>query len=180
MASKTQLSEKRAELLRNDWLNLGLASGLFSLVAKKTLPHKALGKYESRLSKLTVNQVKIFGHIFTNADSEIRVKKLAHDLDVTPAAASQAVERLVSVGMLDRQTDPNDRRSFIITISQHGREILEEYRSISNQLLASIYAELDISDAELSAFSKVLAQIHAVLKARWENYLSRKDAEAAV
>ena len=178
MASKTQLTGKRAESLRNDWLNLGLASGLFPLVAKKTMPRKALSKYEARLSRLTINQVKIFGHISTNADSEIRVKKLAHDLDVTPAAASQAVERLVAVGMLDRKTDPNDRRSFIITISQQGREILEEYRTISTQLLSSIYDELDCSREELATYSKVLASIYEALKRRWGKYLEGKGAGA--
>lgn len=176
MAGETTAKSKISpETLRNDWMNLGLSSGLFSLVAKKTMPRKTLGKYDDRLSRLTVNQVKIFGHIVVNSDSEIRVKKLAYDLDITPAAASQAIERLVSIGMVERMQDPEDRRSFIITISRQGREVLDEYRDLSNRLLGSIYGEIDVTPAELAAFGKVLAAIHESLKARWAKYLAAKD-----
>lgn len=164
-----------AERLRKDWLNLGLASGLFSLVAKKTVPKASLEKYEGRLGRLTLNQLKIFGHIFTHSASEVRVKQIAHDLDITPAAASQAVERLVSVGMLDRATDPDDRRSVIITISETGMAFLKEYRAISNTLLGSIYGELDATPEELDVFSKVLAELFAKLEARWLAYLKTKE-----
>lgn len=172
---KTEKHEIPKDFLRRDWLNLGLTSALFSLVAKKTVPRPSLGKYEESLSRLTVNQVKIFGHIVTNAAAEIRVKQLAHDLDITPAAASQAIERLVSVNMLERQTDPNDRRSFIITISKQGREILDEYRSISSSLLESIYKSLNVTQDELATFSKVLNAIHNSLETRWLQYLNSKD-----
>lgn len=163
-----------ADRLRKDWLTLGLSSGLFSLVAKKTAPEASIRKYEDRLNRLTVNQLKIFGHIFTHSSSEVRVKQIAHDLDITPAAASQAVERLVSVGLLDRNTDPKDRRSVIITISTTGMDFLTEYRTISNALLGSIYDELDASPEELDTFSKVLSEIFEKLEARWFAYLKSK------
>ena len=174
---KAQKRQVNPETLRKDWMNLGLSSGLFSLVAKKTMPRKALGKYENRLSRLTVNQVKIFGHIVVNCDSEIRVKQLAHDLDITPAAASQAIDRLVSVGMVERKQDSSDRRSFIITISRQGHEILDEYREMSNRLLSEIYGEIDVTLEELAAFSKVMAAIHGSLRARWAAYLKEKDGK---
>lgn len=175
MTNHTAKGENHSSRLDRDCMNLSLSSGLFSLVARKTLSSKTASEYESRLSRLTINQLKIFGHIATNAGAEIRVKQLAHDLDITAAAASQSVERLVSVGMLERQTDTEDRRSTIITISARGQEILDEYRSIYSRLLGSIYDELDASEAEIETFGRMLMKIHAALKRHWEDYLASKN-----
>ena len=154
--------------LPDDWLNLSQTSGLFHLVAARTSPR---GHDEKKMSHVTVHQARIFGHIFSNPDVDVRIKRLAHDLDVTPAAASQAVERLVADGLLDRRPDPKDRRAVVITISENGRKLLDEIKEVSNTLLADIYREIGITAEEAAVFSNVLAAIHAALLARWRGYI---------
>ena len=169
-------AKKNVPPLPDDWLHLSQLSGLFHLVAARTSPR---GHDEKKMSHVTVHQARIFGHIFSNPDVDVRIKRLAHDLDVTPAAASQAVERLVSDGLLDRRPDPKDRRAVVITISDKGRQLLDEIKEVSNTLLADIYREINITPDEAAIFGDVLSRIHAALFRRWLNYIASKDVAEA-
>ncbi len=154
----------------DDWLYLSMASGLFRLVSSKTDPGNC---DDEKLSRVTVGQARIFGHIFSHPDMPVRIKNIAHDLDVSPAAASQAVERLVADGMLDRRPDPTDRRAVVITISKKGRKVLDEIKAKSSALLSDVYRDTGLPEADIAAFSRVLSAIHATLVARWREYIAR-------
>ena len=175
MAGKNKMKTTPCPL-PDDWLNLSQASGLFYLVAARTSPY---GHDEKKMSRVTVHQARIFGHIFSNPNVDVRIKRLAHDLDVTPAAASQAVDRLVADGLLDRRPDPKDRRAVVITISEKGRQLLDEIKAESNALLADIYRETGITAEEAAIFGDVLARIHDALLQRWRSHIARKDGANA-
>ncbi len=163
--------------LPDDWLNLSQASGLFRLVASRTSPRKHDNK---KLGRVTVHQARIFGHIFSNPDVDIRINRLAHDLDVTPAAASQAVDRLVEDGLLDRRPDPTDRRAVVVTISEKGRKLLTEVKAESNALLADIYREIGLTPDEAATFGNVLSRIHEALVHRWQKYIDGIPGSAGI
>lgn len=149
------------------WRRTLHVSDLFRIVAKK-------GADSEHLNRITVNQARIFGYIFSRGgEGPIRISKLAHDLDVTPAAAGQAVDRLVRSGMVDRETDPTDRRAFVISIAKKGREHLREYearcRELSDELLA------DVPPADIAAFDRVLSAVYHGLDAKWREILAARD-----
>ena len=164
------------------WRRTLNVSDLFRIVAKK-------GAESERMSRITVNQARIFGYIFSRRGEDsgtpaggagakapegvIRISKLAHDLDVTPAAAGQAVDRLVRAGMVDRRTDPTDRRAFVISISKKGRAHLNQYqrrcRELSDELLA------DVPPADVAAFDRVLSAVYHGLEAKWQEILAARD-----
>jgi len=149
------------------WRRTLHVSDLFRIVAKK-------GADNEHMNRITVNQARIFGYIFSRSgEGPIRISKLAHDLDVTPAAAGQAVDRLVKAGMVDRETDPTDRRAFVISISGKGREHLREYearcRELSDDLLASLPPE------DVAAFDRVLGAVYDGLDAKWQEILAARD-----
>ena len=149
------------------WRRTLHVSDLFRIVVKK-------GADSEHMNRITVNQARIFGYIFSrSAEGPIRISKLAHDLDVTPAAAGQAVDRLVKGGMVDRETDPTDRRALVISISKKGREHLREYqarcRELSDELLS------DLPPADVAAFDRVLSAVYDGLDARWHAILAARD-----
>ncbi|WIB27385.1 MarR family transcriptional regulator [Curtobacterium sp. MCSS17_015] len=55
-----------------------------------------------------------------------RATDLADVLGVTSAAATQTVDRLVGRGLVERQPDPDDRRSRIIRLTADGERGLSE------------------------------------------------------
>ena len=149
------------------WRRTLNVSDLFRIVAKK-------GAESERMSRITVNQARIFGYIFSRGDEgTIRISALAHDLDVTPAAAGQAVDRLVRAGMVDRRTDPTDRRAFVISIAKKGRAHLSQYQRRCRELSAELLA--DVPPADIAAFDRVLSAVYHGLEAKWQEILAARD-----
>ena len=61
------------------------------------------------------------------------LSEISEGFDVTAAAASQLVEKLVQAGYLERAEDPSDRRAKLLTLSVKGKELIgqgteERYR----------------------------------------------------
>ena len=53
------------------------------------------------------------------------VSDISERMDISPAAASQLVEKLVQSGLLERIEDPNDRRAKLLSLSPRGRALIE-------------------------------------------------------
>ena len=47
-------------------------------------------------------------------------------LDITPAAASQLVDKLVQSGLIQRVEDPNDRRAKLLSLADKGEELVQQ------------------------------------------------------
>ena len=60
------------------------------------------------------------------------VTELGDHLDVSSAAASQMLERLVDEGMIQRSEDPEDRRMKLITLTEKCSQVIKE--SVSARL----------------------------------------------
>ena len=46
--------------------------------------------------------------------------------EITPAAASQLVDKLVQNGLIIREEDPSDRRAKLLNLTDKGRELIEQ------------------------------------------------------
>ena len=54
------------------------------------------------------------------------VSEIGEQLGVTNPAASQAVERLVQLDLIERREDPDDRRAKQLTLTPKGRTLIEQ------------------------------------------------------
>ncbi len=54
------------------------------------------------------------------------VSEIGDQLGVTSAAASQAVDRLVHLGLIERTEDPEDRRAKRLALTQKGSALIEK------------------------------------------------------
>jgi DNA-binding MarR family transcriptional regulator len=54
------------------------------------------------------------------------VSEVGEQLGVTNAAASQAVDRLVGLGLIERSEDPEDRRAKCLALTPKGRALVEQ------------------------------------------------------
>lgn len=70
------------------------------------------------------------------------LSRLAESLAITPATASAMVDKLVKAGLINRTTDPSDRRNIILSLTSLGEERLQATRSIAIEEISQIIAEL--------------------------------------
>ena len=54
------------------------------------------------------------------------VSDISDSFDITSAAASQLVDKLVQAGYIERAEDPSDRRAKLLTVSPKGLALIEQ------------------------------------------------------
>ena len=75
---------------------------------------------------LTYNQYKA---LLTLSNAGLStLNSFSHDLDVATSSASQMVERLVTMGLVERKQADGDRRSIVLKTSREGERLLEKIK----------------------------------------------------
>jgi DNA-binding MarR family transcriptional regulator len=76
------------------------------------------------------------------------VSDIADHLDVTSAAASQMVDRLVQQGLLARSTDPDDRRVKRLELTPRGHRLLDDAVEARVQWVTAMTAVLSFEQQQ--------------------------------
>ncbi len=74
------------------------------------------------------------------------VSDISERFDVTAAAASQLVEKLVQAGYLERAEDPTDRRAKLLTLSVKGKELINQGTEERHRWMDDLAAILSAED----------------------------------
>ena len=109
--------------------------------------------------KITLPQFFILN--FLNRQGESRMTDLAHFMDVTTAAMTGIVDRLVKYGYLRRIFDPRDRRIIKIRLTAKGLRLVKKVCQHRRNMIMKIFSR--ISEEERAAYLKILMHIHDVL-----------------
>jgi DNA-binding MarR family transcriptional regulator len=74
-------------------------------------------------SNLSFSQINVLMRLFHGAN--LGISRIGEEMGVSNAAASQAVDRLVQIGLIERTEDPDDRRSKRLKLTQEGKALVE-------------------------------------------------------
>ncbi|MGA8681958.1 MAG: MarR family transcriptional regulator [Acidimicrobiales bacterium] len=74
------------------------------------------------LQSVTIHQLTALGHL---KGGSVTMRELAKDLDVSESSATAVTDRLVRQGLVERQSDPADRRVVRLALSQAGSVLVE-------------------------------------------------------
>jgi len=58
--------------------------------------------------------------------SNCGVSDISERFDITSAAASQLVDKLVQSGLIQREEDPSDRRAKLLNLTEKGRALIQQ------------------------------------------------------
>jgi DNA-binding MarR family transcriptional regulator len=72
---------------------------------------------------LSFSQLNVLMRLFHGSNSG--VSEIGEQMGVTSAAASQAIDRLVLLGLIERTEDPKDRRAKRLALTPKGRTLIE-------------------------------------------------------
>ena len=87
----------------------------------------------------------------------LSMHQLAEALSITPSSATQLVDRLVRLGLVERLREDEDRRLVRVQLSEAARQRFEEMMRLHLRGLAAVTEPL--SDAELETLVGLLARI---------------------
>jgi DNA-binding MarR family transcriptional regulator len=90
-----------------------------------------------------------------------RASEVAHEVGLTPAGATDLIDRLESRGLVARLADPADRRAVLVRVTPNGERVHRSARTTHRQIFVELHQRL--TPAELRALSEGLAALRGAL-----------------
>jgi DNA-binding MarR family transcriptional regulator len=114
----------------------------------------------ARAAGLSLTQLYLLLHLYYRGPSE--VMNFTELMQVSPAGASQMIERMVQQGLLQRVESPDDRRVRLVNLTSEGRKIVEESTTARRKSIDGLVTSL--SQEEKVTIEKVLAMLKQKLE----------------
>jgi DNA-binding MarR family transcriptional regulator len=98
--------------------------------------------------------------VLAREDRPVRMAELADLLRVVPRSATGVVDGLVEAGLVRRDTDPDDRRSVLVSLTDGGRARLEDIAAARRATAEDLFGALPEEDRRrlLRLLERVLDQ----------------------
>jgi DNA-binding MarR family transcriptional regulator len=88
---------------------------------------------------------------------EMTPTRLAQLLMLSPAGMTNRLDRLVAAGHIERRSDPDDRRSWIIALTAEGRAVVD--RAVSDHVANEAALLEPLSSTERAALDRALRKL---------------------
>jgi DNA-binding MarR family transcriptional regulator len=109
--------------------------------------------------KITLPQFLILEFLLKEGESKMTA--LAHYMEVTTAAMTGIVDRLVKCGYVIRVFDPDDRRIIKTKLTLKGAELVKRVTQQRRQMIINIFGK--ISEVERNNYLSILMRIRDIL-----------------
>lgn len=101
---------------------------------------------------------------FLHREGESKMTALAHFMNVTTAAMTGIVERLVRAGYVIRTYEAEDRRIIKVKLTAPGMDLVKKINQQRCQMVIKIFGK--ISEADRREYLRILMQIKDILSAK--------------
>jgi MarR family transcriptional regulator for hemolysin len=78
----------------------------------------------------------------------LKQSELAEQLDLQPITVTRLIDRLCDNGLIERRSDPHDRRAKRLFLTAAARPVLERLNALTNVMMADALAGIDRSVVE--------------------------------
>ncbi|WP_328667419.1 MarR family transcriptional regulator [Streptomyces sp. NBC_00322] len=110
------------------------------LTASRLLVAVSARSLTSVEDRVTLPQFRLLVVLSTHGAAKLVA--LAERLAVSPSTAMRMVDRLIAVGLVDRQTNQDDRRETVLRLTPEGVRIVEDVMTRRHKEIASIVERL--------------------------------------
>jgi DNA-binding MarR family transcriptional regulator len=124
-----------------------------------------IGRYFARQHDVSGNDFHALLHVMVaeNAGTPLTMAQLRQRMDVSPAAITYLVDRMIDAGHVRRESDPGDRRKALLRYENSGMDLA---RGFFTPLAIHLRAALaDLPDKDLLAAHRVITAMIAAMSA---------------
>jgi DNA-binding MarR family transcriptional regulator len=126
----------------------------------------------AREAGLSPPQIKALGYLFHRGSCAVR--DVADGLGISMATASETLDRLVELGLLERATDPVDRRRAIVALTPEAQRLLTEVTAVRRRQVRAALERL--APSERHVFPRALQALVEALREGCEPTTCPADA----
>ncbi|HUB55518.1 MAG TPA: MarR family winged helix-turn-helix transcriptional regulator [Mycobacterium sp.] len=142
-----------------------------------------LGRYFARQNDVSGNDFHALLHVMVaeTAGTPLTMAQLRQRMDVSPAAITYLVDRMIDAGHVRRESDPTDRRKALLRYENSGMELARAFFAPLGIHLRSALAELPDKDLiaahrVFSAFIEAMSTFEGELVTQQPNSATKQAA----
>jgi DNA-binding MarR family transcriptional regulator len=137
-----------------------------------------MGRYFARQNNVSSNDFHALLHVMVaeTAGTPLTMAQLRQRMDVSPAAITYLVDRMIDAGHVRREADPADRRKALLRYENSGMELAETFFTPLSVHLRRALAEL--ADTDLMAAHRVFTAMIAAMST-FESELAAQQPKSA-
>jgi DNA-binding MarR family transcriptional regulator len=87
----------------------------------------------------------------------LRQIELADMLDIEPITLTRIIDRLEEGGLVERVSDPTDRRAWRLHVTAKAQPLVVKLRAVADEMIADAFAGIDPKEIEITR--QVLARV---------------------
>lgn len=122
--------------------------------------HATLTALQARLADLDLTAAEINSLAILASGQQRSIGELAAAAATKPTTLTSVLDRLVRRGLVVRQLDPADRRSFLVSLTQDGRSAANRARAEMRAIERTVQSA--VTGADLAGFRNVTQAIMEV------------------
>jgi DNA-binding MarR family transcriptional regulator len=145
MLTNEPLVFRSARATRRPETAAGEAAQLADLLARTSRRLYRSSMAELGPMGLTGGQARVIGYL-EHAGAPARMADIAAALEVVPRTATSMVDGLEAAGLVARATDPHDRRSVLVSLTDDGSRLLRRLASARRKAAEAAFKPLPPSD----------------------------------
>ena len=136
----------------------GPASAMRAATSVFRVQQILLARFDEALKphQLTFARYEVLVLLIFSRRGELPLKVIGSRLMVHPTSVTNAIDRLVAAGYVDRRPNPNDGRGVLAGITERGRAVVERATAA---LTALDFGMADLPEAERATLFQILRRV---------------------
>jgi DNA-binding MarR family transcriptional regulator len=138
--------------------HFGPASAMRAATSVFRVQQILLARFDEVLKphRLTFARYEVLVLLIFSRTGELPLKVIGSRLMVHPTSVTNAIDRLVAAGYVDRRPNPNDGRGVLASITDAGRRVVEK---ATTELTGLDFGLGDLSEADRASLFDVLKRV---------------------
>lgn len=128
------------------------------------LPKLMKGAKSSFLSKSNISPAKMIMLVSIHDHGQCKIKTLARERSISPPTATGLIDRLVKAGYVKRDSDPEDRRVVMVSLTKKGEKLVRDFLSTVQHRWRNILVHL--TSKEQHQYLNIVKKIVAILSGK--------------
>ncbi|MEQ8190241.1 MAG: MarR family transcriptional regulator [Candidatus Eremiobacterota bacterium] len=120
---------------------------------------KTIVRSASNLKNISLSQLNVL--MFLESRERARMKEIGEELGIKPSSATNLVDRLIKSDLIERSSVPDDRRVVEVSLTEKGKEVIEEVRKVDNQHWEKMLVKID--EREYEEILRVVKKLDNIL-----------------
>jgi len=119
---------------------------------------------------MKLSKSELFAMLIVERHGEVIMSKIADYINVSMSTATGIIDRLVKNGYLKRERSETDRRVVVIKLTDKGKRVMEDFKSIISKYTNAIFDFLTEEEKELlqNIFFKIIEIINGQINDKEE------------